>query len=172
MRAVLDVILIVLDLYVWLLIAAAILSWLVAFNVVNSRNQVVAMVGDFLYRVTEPVLRPLRNMLPRVGGGIGTATNWKQITAIVGSGYDSMGWVPEGQRSGTMSYSATLKSSTYMTLGEEDYATPIAMAEALHRGIGGSTLAILHGARHLTPLEQPERVAAALQALLQAQPVQ
>jgi YggT family protein len=68
MRAVLDVILIVLDLYVWLLIAAAILSWLVAFNVVNSRNQVVAMVGDFLYRVTEPVLRPLRNMLPNLGG--------------------------------------------------------------------------------------------------------
>jgi YggT family protein len=68
MRALLDVILIVLDLYVWLLIAAAILSWLVAFNVVNARNQVVAMVGDFLYRVTEPVLRPLRNMLPNLGG--------------------------------------------------------------------------------------------------------
>ena len=68
MRALLDVILIVLDLYVWLLIASAILSWLVAFNVVNSRNQVVAMVGDFLYRVTEPVLRPLRNMLPNLGG--------------------------------------------------------------------------------------------------------
>ena len=68
MRAILDIVLIVLDLYVWLLIAAAILSWLVAFNVVNSRNQVVAMVGDFLYRVTEPVLRPLRNMLPNLGG--------------------------------------------------------------------------------------------------------
>jgi YggT family protein len=68
MRAILDVILIVLDLYVWLLIAAAILSWLVAFNVVNSRNQVVAMLGDFLYRVTEPVLRPIRNMLPSLGG--------------------------------------------------------------------------------------------------------
>jgi len=68
MRALLDVILIVLDLYVWLLIAAAVLSWLVAFNVVNSRNQVVAMVGDFLYRVTEPVLRPIRNMLPSLGG--------------------------------------------------------------------------------------------------------
>jgi len=68
MRALLDVILIVLDLYVWLLIAAAILSWLVAFNVVNSRNQVVAMIGDFLYRITEPVLRPIRNMLPSMGG--------------------------------------------------------------------------------------------------------
>jgi len=68
MRAILDVILIVLDLYIWLLIAAAVLSWLVAFNVVNSRNQFVAMVGDFLYRITEPVLRPIRNMLPSLGG--------------------------------------------------------------------------------------------------------
>ena len=68
MRAILDVILIILDLYIWLLIAAAILSWLVAFNVVNARNQFVAMVGDFLFRVTEPVLRPIRNMLPSLGG--------------------------------------------------------------------------------------------------------
>ena len=68
MRSILYVILIVLDLYIWLLIAAAVLSWLVAFNVVNARNQFVAMVGDFLYRVTEPVLRPIRNMLPSLGG--------------------------------------------------------------------------------------------------------
>jgi YggT family protein len=68
MRAILDVILIVLDLYIWLLIAAAILSWLLAFNVVNARNQFVAMLGDFLFRITEPVLRPIRNMLPSLGG--------------------------------------------------------------------------------------------------------
>ena len=68
MRAVLDIILIVLDLYVWLLIASAILSWLIAFNVVNTRNQFVAMLGDFLYRVTEPVLRPIRNVMPNLGG--------------------------------------------------------------------------------------------------------
>ena len=68
MRSILTIILLVLDLYVWLLIAAAILSWLVAFNVVNSRNQFVAMIGDFLFRVTEPVLRPIRNMLPSLGG--------------------------------------------------------------------------------------------------------
>ena len=49
MRSILYVILLVLDLYIWLLIAAAVLSWLVAFNVVNARNQFVAMVGDFLY---------------------------------------------------------------------------------------------------------------------------
>jgi YggT family protein len=68
MRALLDVILIVLQIYIWLLIAAAILSWLVAFNVVNARNQVVAVVGEFLYRITEPVLRPIRAMLPNLGG--------------------------------------------------------------------------------------------------------
>ena len=54
MRAVLDIVLIVLDLYVWLLIASAILSWLIAFNVVNTRNQFVAAVAEFLYRITEP----------------------------------------------------------------------------------------------------------------------
>jgi YggT family protein len=68
MRALLDVIVILLQLYIYLLIAAAVLSWLVAFNVVNSRNQFVAMIGDFLYRITEPVLRPIRNMMPNLGG--------------------------------------------------------------------------------------------------------
>ena len=56
------------QLYIWLLIAAAVLSWLVAFNVVNTRNQVVRMIGDMLYRLTEPLLRPIRQMLPNLGG--------------------------------------------------------------------------------------------------------
>lgn len=68
MRALLDVILIVLQLYVWVLIAAAVLSWLVAFNVVNSYNPFVRNVGEFLYRITEPVLAPIRNVLPNMGG--------------------------------------------------------------------------------------------------------
>ncbi len=68
MRALLDVILVLLRLYIWLLIAAAVLSWLVAFNVVNVRNQFVSSIGDFLYRITEPALRPIRNMLPNLGG--------------------------------------------------------------------------------------------------------
>jgi len=61
-------ILTIIDLYIWLLIASAVLSWLIAFNVVNTRNQVVHMVGEFLYRVTEPLLRPIRSMLPHLGG--------------------------------------------------------------------------------------------------------
>ncbi|MCX7321453.1 MAG: YggT family protein [Hyphomicrobiales bacterium] len=68
MRAVLDIVLIILDLYVWLLIASAILSWLIAFNVVNTRNQFIAAIGEFLYRITEPVLAPIRRMLPSLGG--------------------------------------------------------------------------------------------------------
>ena len=68
MRAVLDIVLLVLQIYIWLLIASAVLSWLIAFNVVNTRNQVVAMVADFIYRITEPVLRPIRSMLPNLGG--------------------------------------------------------------------------------------------------------
>jgi YggT family protein len=68
MRALLDVILIALQIYVWLLIASAILSWLIAFNVVNTRNQFVATVGEFLYRITEPALRPIRNLMPNLGG--------------------------------------------------------------------------------------------------------
>jgi YggT family protein len=68
MRALFLVIDLALEIYIWLLIAAAILSWLVAFNVVNTRNQVVGMIGDFLLRITEPALRPIRNIMPDLGG--------------------------------------------------------------------------------------------------------
>ncbi|MCX7323268.1 MAG: YggT family protein [Hyphomicrobiales bacterium] len=68
MQSVLDVVDLALSLYVWILIASAIISWLVAFNVINVRNDFVRMVWDFLYRVTEPALRPIRNILPNLGG--------------------------------------------------------------------------------------------------------
>ncbi len=68
MRALLDVVLLALNLYVWLLIAGAVLSWLVAFNVINTRNDFVRALWDFLYRITEPALRPIRNVLPNLGG--------------------------------------------------------------------------------------------------------
>jgi YggT family protein len=57
-----------LTLYIYVLIAAAVLSWLIAFNVVNMHNPIVANIGEFLYRVTEPALRPIRNLLPNLGG--------------------------------------------------------------------------------------------------------
>ncbi len=68
MNALFVVIDLALQLYIYLLIAAAVLSWLIAFNVVNMRNQFVATIADFLYRITEPALRPIRNLLPNLGG--------------------------------------------------------------------------------------------------------
>ncbi|MDB5559224.1 MAG: hypothetical protein JWQ36_2158 [Enterovirga sp.] len=68
MRALLDVILLALQLYVWILIASAVMSWLVAFGVVNMRNDVVRTIWNFLYQATEPALRPIRRILPNLGG--------------------------------------------------------------------------------------------------------
>ena len=68
MRALFLVIDLALELYIWIVIAMAIFSWLVAFNVVNTRSPVVAMIGDFLYRITDPVLRPIRRVMPNLGG--------------------------------------------------------------------------------------------------------
>jgi YggT family protein len=56
------------QLYIWILIANAVLSWLVAFNVVNPHNNVVRTIGEMLYRLTEPALRPIRQMMPSLGG--------------------------------------------------------------------------------------------------------
>ena len=58
----------VINIYTWVVIASAIMSWLVAFGVVNTRNQFIRWVVDFLYRITEPALRPLRRILPNLGG--------------------------------------------------------------------------------------------------------
>lgn len=68
MRALLDVIIVALQLYTWIIIASAIISWLVAFGVVNMRNDFVRAVYDFLHRVTEPALRPIRSIMPNLGG--------------------------------------------------------------------------------------------------------
>ena len=63
-----SVIRIALNLYVWLVIISAVLSWLVHFGVVNTRNQVINMIGEFLWRITEPALRPIRRFMPNLGG--------------------------------------------------------------------------------------------------------
>src|ERR1700733_7897008 len=68
MHAILWLIHAVIWLYIYLLIAQAILSWLLAFGVINRYNPTVSVIGDFLYRVTEPALRPIRAMLPNFGG--------------------------------------------------------------------------------------------------------
>ena len=68
MRAVFYVVDLALVLYIWVLIAAVAFSWLVALNMVNPRNQAIAMIGEFLDRITEPALRPIRNAVPKLGG--------------------------------------------------------------------------------------------------------
>lgn len=68
MRAILDVVLIALDIYIYVIIASAIFSWLYAFNIVNSSNQVIATIGQVLYNLTEPALRPIRRFMPNLGG--------------------------------------------------------------------------------------------------------
>lgn len=70
-----------------------------------------------------PVNTPLRNRMPRIGGGVGTATNWRVVQAILGSGFDAMGWVAEGQRTARMLPITANKAATFVTLGEEDQVT-------------------------------------------------
>ena len=55
------------DLYIWVIIIGAMMSWLVAFNIINTTNQFVYMVIDFIYRITEPALRPIRRVIPNFG---------------------------------------------------------------------------------------------------------
>lgn len=54
--------------YIWIIIAGLVLSWLTAFNVINRSNRFVHLIGDFIFRITEPALRPIRNILPNLGG--------------------------------------------------------------------------------------------------------
>lgn len=68
MLALIQTIVMALDLYWWIIIASAIFSWLYAFNVVNSKNQFVGSIGNMLYRLTEPALRPIRRFMPDLGG--------------------------------------------------------------------------------------------------------
>ena len=68
MLALIGFIMMVISLYIWVIIIGAILSWLVAFNVVNRHNQFVYMIGDAFYKITEPALRPIRAYMPDLGG--------------------------------------------------------------------------------------------------------
>jgi hypothetical protein len=102
-----------------------------------------------------PVVTPIRNVMPRVSGGTGPATNWKQVSSLIGSGFDAMGWVPEGQRSGQMSYTTASKSASYVTIGEEDAAT----YEAISAGRGLEDIAARMSFRLLQKLMLKEEMA-------------
>ena len=64
----LRVVLIAIDLYMWVVVIGVVLSWLVTFNVINTSNKFVYMIGDFCHRATEPILGPIRRRLPNLGG--------------------------------------------------------------------------------------------------------
>ncbi len=68
MLALLELIDDVIWLYTMVLIVSAVLSWLTAFGVVNAYNPTVRGVGTFCYRLTEPALRPIRSIIPNLGG--------------------------------------------------------------------------------------------------------
>ena len=68
MHAILNLIDNLISLYIWILLIAVIASWLISFNVINTNNRLVYVIVDFLYRVTEPALRPIRRFLPNLGG--------------------------------------------------------------------------------------------------------
>jgi YggT family protein len=68
MHSVVGLILEVLYLYQWVVILQAVMSWLIAFGVINTYNKFVAQVAEMLYRLTEPALRPIRNVMPSLGG--------------------------------------------------------------------------------------------------------
>ena len=67
MNVLIDTLIYAIGIYRWIVIGAIIFSWLFAFNVVNGRNQFVAMLGQFFQAATEPVLRPIRRVLPDLG---------------------------------------------------------------------------------------------------------
>ena len=68
MKAVLDVIMVILQLYWWVLLIMIIMSWLISFNVINTRNGFVEGLWRVLNQLTEPVLRPIRRILPNMSG--------------------------------------------------------------------------------------------------------
>ncbi len=58
----------VIGLYMLVVFISVVLTWLVQFKVVNTSNRMVYMIGDFLYRITEPLLKRIRSVIPAVGG--------------------------------------------------------------------------------------------------------
>ncbi|PKQ09770.1 MAG: hypothetical protein CVT73_00900 [Alphaproteobacteria bacterium HGW-Alphaproteobacteria-12] len=68
MIALLSLIDALISLYIWVIIIGVVLSWLIAFNVINTHNRFVYLVADTINRLTEPALRPIRNVLPNLGG--------------------------------------------------------------------------------------------------------
>jgi len=102
-----------------------------------------------------PSYTPFRNRITRTPGGIGTATNWKQIRKLTGSGFNAMGWVPEGQRAGQMSFTVDNKAASYKSIGEEIGAT----FEAINAAQGFEDLQARNAVRLLQKVFYKEEMA-------------
>ena len=68
MQSLLGLISAVIEIYTWVIFIQVILSWLIAFKVINTQNQFVYALGNMFYRLTEPALQPIRRFLPNLGG--------------------------------------------------------------------------------------------------------
>ena len=79
MRSLIELVLLLLRLYGWCLIAVAIMSWMLAFGVINAYSPVVRSVLEILYRLTEPLLRPIRRVIPSVAG-----VDFSPVIALLG----------------------------------------------------------------------------------------
>ena len=73
----------VLDIYMWLVIASAVMSWLVSFKVINTGNRAIYVIGNFLYQITEPALKPIRRVVHRVLPNLG-GVDISPIILIIG----------------------------------------------------------------------------------------
>lgn len=68
MISILNLIDLILNIYTWIIIAVVVMSWLIGFNIINGHNNIVRQIRYALYRLTEPVLGPIRRILPDLGG--------------------------------------------------------------------------------------------------------
>ena len=68
MNPFINLIITIINIYIWIVIAMVVMSWLVGFNVVNMQNDFVRQIRYALYRLTEPALGPIRRLLPDLGG--------------------------------------------------------------------------------------------------------
>lgn len=68
MCSLLDLLMLVLNIYTYIIVASAIFSWLYAFGIINTGNQAISMIGRSLYQLTEPALAPIRRIMPNLGG--------------------------------------------------------------------------------------------------------
>ena len=82
MNSLIELLLLLLRLYGWCLIVVAVMSWMLAFGVINAYSPVVRSLLEVLYRLTEPLLRPIRRVVPSIAG-----MDFSPVIALIGLGF-------------------------------------------------------------------------------------